>query len=97
VPRARSGDLEEKLVRDKIPLIAPGCYKKFEDCEKALRMKLVEEAIEYLLNPSVEELADVVEVVLELVRREGTKVMDVILKKREERGGFKDCWVRVTD
>lgn len=88
-----------KLVRDLIPekVTARGVvYKAMppEDHQRMLRRKLVEEAIEYLEEPSVEELCDVLEVVealavighgitlngLEFVRDD----------KHTERGGFVD-------
>jgi predicted house-cleaning noncanonical NTP pyrophosphatase (MazG superfamily) len=55
-----------KLVRDKVADPPAMCVVKPMHNKKGidlLRRKLVEEAIEYLLNPCVEELADVMEVV----------------------------------
>ena len=91
--------MKEKLVRDKIPLQVPGEYRKCnsEEKHKLLRKKLVEEAIEYLIDPSPEELADVLEVVLELLKINGPKVIDALIEKRALRGAFEDCWTMRTD
>lgn len=58
----------------------------------ALRRKLIEEAVEYLENPSKGELADVYEVVCALAKHdlglEFHEVQDEAERKLEERGGF---------
>lgn len=85
-----------KLVRDKIPerLDAKGIpYEKriADDAEyrSELIKKLLEEAQEFLEASSVEELADVCEVV-EALRSlpEYADVETIQKEKREERGGF---------
>lgn len=98
-----------KLVRDRIAERVGGDprfhYKKLdgpfrhEQHVKLLRAKLMEEATEYLLDPSVGELADVLEVCEALARVDlGVSPIDVInaqREKREERGGFEDGTVMV--
>jgi predicted house-cleaning noncanonical NTP pyrophosphatase (MazG superfamily) len=57
----------------------------------ALNRKISEEVAEYLEEYSVEELADIVEVVYALVKHKGLSLQEfeqIRLKKREERGGF---------
>jgi len=87
-----------KLVRDKIPTVAPGAYVKCDGSERLewLKKKLVEEALEFLIEPSVEELADVLEVVKALIDVFGDEVYKVAESKRKELGGFEECWIRVT-
>lgn len=85
-----------KLVRDKIPerLDAKGIpYEKRIATETEYReeliKKLVEEAHEFSEEGSIEELADVCEVVAALqTLPEYADVESVRLKKLEERGGF---------
>jgi predicted house-cleaning noncanonical NTP pyrophosphatase (MazG superfamily) len=59
---------------------------------KRLRMKLIEEAAEYMADPSVEELADVLEVVWALARNDqGIIIADLeaeAYRKSAQRGGF---------
>lgn len=61
---------------------------------EGLRRKLAEEAIEYLLDPTVGELADVYDVVRALARHDLGITMDdlmnVSLDKSAERGDFTD-------
>jgi len=88
-----------KLVRDRIPEIITADGKKantriLNDKEylKELIKKLQEEAKELQANPSVEELADIKELVIAL--REAIKIHagvleDVRRKKAAERGRFK--------
>lgn len=64
---------------------------------RALRSKLVEESAEYLANPSLGELADVLEVVRALAEQDldlGGGAVALVLaeaaSKRRERGGFRD-------
>lgn len=74
-----------KLVRDRVKAAMPGDERvliaPIPDRETALgllRAKLIEEAIEYLLDPSPEELADVLEVV------HGLAMHDMKLGKTEQ-------------
>lgn len=84
-----------KLVRDKIPsLTGPSAkYHVAEEDEykKALATKLIEEATEFALAPSQEELADVLEVVSAIVRAYEWPMIDVSrvrMEKADKRGKF---------
>lgn len=87
-----------KLVRDRIPEIIEKSGKKAivqklddEAYKKFLDEKLVEELQEYLDNDSVDELADLVEVIhsiLKYKRIEITGFYGIQKKKAEERGAF---------
>ena len=85
-----------KLVRDNIPKILDAknvSYEKRiaspEEYKVELIKKLSEEAGEFLEAGSVEELADVIEVIEALKQLpEYTDVEAIRQKKREERGGF---------
>lgn len=61
-----------------------------EEFRHLLVMKLIEEAHEFKLKPSVEELGDVLEVVHALSEQYGgfVKVDDARMKKSSERGNF---------
>ena len=86
-----------KLVRDKIPEIVKD--KEFRRCKEdeivlLLAKKLCEEAIEFLTTLSVEELADVAEVLDTLINIYGKdKVIAIKEEKRKARGSFRECWV----
>lgn len=87
-----------KLVRDKIPEIIreKGAIPKIhvaseEEYGTKLREKLSEEVQEYLEDPCIEELADILEVVYALCSLKGIskkKLEKVREKKVFERGGF---------
>lgn len=88
-----------KLVRDHVGERLGGegtiTYERVSDEEQhvaLLRRKLVEETAEYLADPSVGELADVLEVVWSLSRVDLKCPWEVVTqrakRKREERGGF---------
>lgn len=88
-----------KLVRDKIPEICAnkGIETKTEiiSSDKAylekLLNKLIEEAHEVKQDPSAEELADVLEVVMSTAKTLGLSLEEiekVRLEKLEKRGGF---------
>lgn len=89
-----------KLVRDKIPqiIIADGrtpIVRTLSDEEylSELDRKLNEEIAEYQADKSLEEMADVLEVLLAICEARGHSVdelMEVCDKKREKRGGFRD-------
>ena len=88
-----------KLVRDKIPEIikirgdVPFVHIADEkEYEGALRTKLGEEVKEFLADPSVEEVADILEVLRAICELKGVEINnleEVRKKKVEERGGFK--------
>ena len=94
-----------KLVRDIIPEIIKKDVKtpiieilSNEDYLKELDKKLNEEVTEYQADKSIEEMADVLEVLLAICEGRGYTVeelMRVREAKREKRGGFKDriYWV----
>lgn len=94
-----------KLVRDSIGARLGGegtiTYEPVGDQEThiaLLRRKLIEEAAEYLLDPSVSELADVLEVVwaLSYVCHDGASAVEVeAMRKARERGSFIDGVVMV--
>ena len=87
-----------KLVRDKIPEIIEKEGKKanieiLDDDRyvEELKKKLVEEVNEFLKDETMEELGDVVEVVLAILKVGGYNLGDLIEimdDKKEERGGF---------
>lgn len=88
----------KKLVRDKIPemIVAnsqtPDFYFFPElDFENELILKLQEESGEYLETKDPEELADILEVLMELVKIRNLTLADIESirqKKLAERGGF---------
>lgn len=87
-----------KLVRDKIPEIIIADGKKpitriLDDAEylEELDKKLNEEIAEYQADKSIEEMADVLEVLFAICEARGYSVdelMKVRNAKREKRGGF---------
>ncbi|HRH27087.1 MAG TPA: nucleoside triphosphate pyrophosphohydrolase [Parcubacteria group bacterium] len=85
-----------KLVRDKIPEILDGKGVPYEkkvandtEYKEELIKKLEEEIVEFKEAGSVEELADILEVVDALKKLpEYANVLDVQKTKREEKGGF---------
>src|SRR3989344_7204449 len=88
-----------KLVRDNIPEIihdkggsARIRYAEIGEYREKLLEKLLEEAGEFSINPSPEELADILEVVDALYENFGFSREDVAAvkeRKRLERGAFK--------
>lgn len=89
-----------KLVRDKIPAVIENKGEKpitrilsDEEYLSELNKKLQEEMKEYLEDGSVEELADLVEVVYGILSAKNVSVEQfeaVRMKKVEDRGAFKD-------
>ncbi|MGL4790061.1 MAG: phosphoribosyl-ATP pyrophosphohydrolase [Anaerotignaceae bacterium] len=89
-----------KLVRDKIPEIIEKSGKlavtetlSDENYIKMLNEKLTEEVNEYLESGSVEELADISEVIHGILAFKGVSIDDfekVRIEKLEKRGGFYD-------
>ena len=88
----------DKLIRDKIPEIISEQQKNFmvevateEAGNRYLINKLMEEAGEFANNPSLEEMADIFEVIDELMLRYKLSFFEVMRAKelkRQERGGF---------
>lgn len=89
-----------KLVRDRIPEIIKKAGKKpiveilsKEDYLVELDKKLNEEVAEYQEDKSIEEMADVLEVLFLICEARGYSVEELVRvrdSKREERGGFRD-------
>ena len=94
-----------KLVKDRIPEIIKSDGKTpiieilpNEEYLNELDKKLNEEVAEYQADKSIEEMADVLEVLFAICESRGHTVeelMQVREDKREKRGGFKDkiYWV----
>ncbi len=90
----------DKLVRDKIPAIIEASGKvpvtdriSPEKMQAALDRKLREEVKEYLESHSVEEMADVLEVLHGIAFHAGidwNQVEAERLRKKEDRGGFEE-------
>lgn len=90
-----------KLVRDKIPEEInkikgrTAIYEIMDDNEyvKELNKKLLEEANEYIADNSIEELADLMEVVEAIMINtniEMSQIQEKMKIKRDKKGGFKD-------
>lgn len=87
-----------KLVRDKIPQIIEASGKRCtcsilsnDEYTEMLDQKLTEELNEYQVSKSMEELADLLEVMIAVAKARGSSIEEVEsirLKKAEERGGF---------
>lgn len=88
-----------KLVRDRIPQIIESkgntcTYRILEKEEFVLMLerKLHEETREYTEDPSIEELADILEVVLALAEQHGFSIEELEQTRRnkvQERGAFR--------
>lgn len=89
-----------KLVRDRIPEIIKSAGKKpiikilsDEDYLMELDKKLNEEVAEYQADKSIEEMADILEVLYAICEARGYSIeelLEVKKVKREKRGGFSD-------
>ncbi len=92
--------IHNKLVRDNIPdIIESGgktaVYRTLCEDEylKMLDQKLTEELNEYLSDNSMEEIADLLEVIHAVVKARGSSMEEVEkirLLKKDKRGGFED-------
>ncbi|MFW6025565.1 MAG: nucleoside triphosphate pyrophosphohydrolase [Candidatus Woesearchaeota archaeon] len=90
----------DKLVRDKVPQIIENAGKEYtihiaDDSEyiKKLLAKVEEELAEFKENPSVEEMADIFEVLDGLIsyyHLDYDEIKAVKREKKEKRGGFED-------
>ena len=98
-----------KLVRDRIPEIIEASGKTCRtsvlseaDYIRMLDQKLTEELAEYQESKSMEELADLMEVIAAAAQARGCsweQLMDIRNRKRTERGGFEEkiLLLEVTD
>ncbi|MFK7800511.1 MAG: phosphoribosyl-ATP pyrophosphohydrolase [Anaerolineae bacterium] len=87
-----------KLIRDKIPeiiatnqQIASVKTLSTQDCLKALKLKLIEEVEEFNESETLDELADILEVVFALAQHIGAdhhQLESVRAEKQRARGGF---------
>lgn len=94
-----------KLVRDKIPEIIQVSGNKAttvvagdEEYYQLLKNKLEEEVAEFMDSDSIEELADILEVLQAITKAKGAEWEEVVTaadKKRAERGGFAEKIVLV--
>ena len=92
--------IHNKLVRDKIPEIIENTGKKAyfhvlteEEYLSELDKKLNEECVEYQVDKSLEELADMLEVMYAIAEARGFSIAElerVRVEKTDKRGGFKD-------
>ena len=92
--------IHNKLVRDKIPQIieqsGKSCVTRVlstEEYAAALNAKLQEELNEYLADGSMEELADLLEVMMTAAKARGhdfSEVEAIRREKAEKRGRFND-------
>ena len=94
----------DKLIRDRIPEIMDTKGKTYTvrqvdpgpEKEVYLKKKLLEEVHEFLADPSVEELADISEVLLALADSLGyiPEELEFVRKsKRDARGAFADGFI----
>lgn len=94
------GDMMQKLVRDKIPQIietsGKTCKTRIlsqEEYIQRLDEKLDEELAEYQESKSLEELADLLEVMEAVVKAQGCsweQLLRIKTEKKAARGGFED-------
>jgi len=87
-----------KLIRDNIPEIIEKAGKNAAVCvlgnveyQQALHEKLLEEVNEFLEDDTVEELADIVEVLYAILQQRCISLDEfekIRLEKREKKGGF---------
>jgi predicted house-cleaning noncanonical NTP pyrophosphatase (MazG superfamily) len=92
--------IHNKLVRDRIPEIIEKSGKTAyyrilnnEEYIEELDRKLNEECAEYKEDKSIEELADMLEVIYAIAQARGYSIEEleqVRAEKAEKRGGFKD-------
>ena len=101
MPKVEDIIMKPKIVRDRIPEIISNSGKKPIFCSvsrdeavEGLEEKLSEELEEYLAVHSLEEMADILEVmhgILSLKGIDWDTLEEVRQKKRAERGGFEGC------
>lgn len=94
--------MSPKIVRDRIPEIIINSGKlpiydvvSVDEAIKGLEAKLTEELEEYLADHSLEEMADLLEVMHGILFLKGIQweeLEEVRIKKKSERGGFERCY-----
>ena len=100
--------IHEKLVRDRIPEIIENAGKRCririleeEEYLAALDAKLLEELAEYQADKSMEELADLLEVMMAIAEARGhsfAEVEAIRREKAEKRGGFRQrIWLEAVE
>lgn len=100
--------IHNKLVRDRIPEIIDANGQKCacrplseQEYLAALDQKLNEELAEYQQDKSMEELADLLEVIRAVIAARGStyeQVESIRLTKKEKRGGFeKRIWLETVE
>jgi len=87
-----------KLVRDGLVGRVGGVVYRVDGVvlERLLRVKVVEEALEFAVSGDLGEAADLLEALLEWLRLRGVGVgvvAELMRRKRAERGGFGGGWV----
>ena len=90
----------DKLIRDKIPEILDGKGVKYgirvadkNEYRDKLYLKLQEELNEFTINPSAEEIADMLEVIEAMARLHKISLDDIKkekIDKKSKRGGFNE-------
>lgn len=93
----------KKLVRDKIPEMIHGLgIRPFhmeiitdpKDRDDYLWKKFREETMEFMKDPCMEELADIVEIAYAIMgETDCYKLVDGVLEKRSKKGAFKEFYV----
>lgn len=93
--------MKPKIVRDRIPEIINKSGRQpiysvvsTEEAIEGLEAKLSEELEEYMADHSLEEMADILEVMHGILFLKGIQWEElerVRLKKKAERGGFESC------
>jgi len=93
----------KKLVRDKIPEmifdlgVRPFYMEKIDDPkvkDDYLWKKFREETMEFMKDPCIEELADIVEVAYAIMGETNCyKLVDGVLEKRSKKGAFDEFYV----
>ncbi len=89
-----------KLVRDKIPEIIKNNGEEpvikilvDDEYKNLLNLKLLEEVNEYLVDKNAEELADIYEVFMSILKSQNIDIEEIknlASKKRDKNGGFEE-------
>ncbi|MDR1486338.1 MAG: nucleoside triphosphate pyrophosphohydrolase [Planctomycetaceae bacterium] len=94
-----------KLIRDKIPEVIEKSGKSSKirilnksEYPQALKDKLLEEVNEFIGDDTVEELADIAEVLLAILKQRNISLDEfeaIRLKKQDKLGGFDKCFLLI--